>query len=174
MSRLRGNGKTNETSNIEETANDNHAGKLRSTTYMHQFYEEFIKVYLAEREKTHELIKQENGQTRRLMKELITTIKDKSSQTRISQLETSTMIFNKLDACHCDSKKLVKETLSQMNRSKFRKDITVAEMSIVKTWNEKYKSRNDLFYRHHLKKRFEELYNLNFLKRIYVFLEKSC
>ena len=86
MSRLRGNGKTNETSNIEETANDNHAGKLRSTTYMHQFYEEFIKVYLAEREKTHALIKQENGQTRRLMKELITTIKDKSSQTRISQL----------------------------------------------------------------------------------------
>ena len=55
------------------------------------------------------------------------------------------MIFNKLDACHCDSKKLVKETLSQMNRSKFRKDITVAKMSIVKTWNEKYKSRNDLF-----------------------------
>ena len=82
------------------------------------------------------------------------------------------MIFNKLDACHCDSKKLVKETLSQMNRSEFRKDIT--DITIVKTWNEKYKSRNDLFYRHHLKKRFEELYNLNFLKRIYVFLEKSC
>ena len=123
MSRLRGNGKINKTSNIEETANDNHARKLCSTTYMHQFYEEFFKIYLAEREETHELIKQENGQTRRLMKELITTIKDKSSQTRISQLETSTMIFNKLDACHCDSKKLAKKTLSQMNRPIYFTDI---------------------------------------------------
>ena len=65
---------------------------------------------LAEFEKTRELIKQENEQTRKLLKELITTAKDTSSQTN-SQLETSTMIVNKLDICHCDSMKLVRETL---------------------------------------------------------------
>ena len=35
---------------------------------------------------------------------------------------------------------------------------------IEKTWNEKYKSRNDLFWRHHLNKRLEELYNAELLK----------
>ena len=35
----------------------------------------------------------------------------------------SRMIVNKLDACHCDSMKPVKETLSQMNRSEFREDV---------------------------------------------------
>ena len=67
---------------------------------------------LAEFEKTCELIKQENEQKGKLLKELITTdtSKDTSSQTN-SQLETSTMIVNKLDICHCDSMKLVRETL---------------------------------------------------------------
>ena len=37
-----------------------------------------------------------------------------------SQLET-TIIVGKLYACHCDSMKLVKETLPQVNRSKSRK-----------------------------------------------------
>ena len=55
------------------------------------------------------------------------------------------MIVNKLDACHCDSVKLVKKTLSQINRSEIREDITGAKMSMEKTWNEKYKSRNDYF-----------------------------
>ena len=109
MSRLRGNGRTNETSNIDETANDDHTRQLRSTTHMDKVYKEFFKVYLTECEKTRELIKQENERTRSLLNELITTIKDTSSQTRISQLETSTMIVNKLDACHCDSVKLVKK-----------------------------------------------------------------
>ena len=77
----------------------------------------------------------------------------------ISQLETSTVIVNKFDACHCDSVKLVKETLSEINRSVFREDITGAKKSIEKTWNERYKIRNDLFRRHHRNKRFEELYN---------------
>ena len=45
------------------------------------------------------------------------------------------MIVNKLDTCHYDSMKLVKETLSQMNRSELREDVTGAEMSIEKTWN---------------------------------------
>ena len=62
-------------------------------------------------------------------------LKDTSSQTRISQLKTSAMIVNKLDTCHYDSMKLVKETLSQMNRSELREDVTGAEMSIEKTWN---------------------------------------
>ena len=55
---------------------------------------------------------------------LITTIKNISSETRICQLERSIMIVNKLDACLCDSMELVKGTLSQMNRSEFREDIT--------------------------------------------------
>ena len=37
------------------------------------------------------------------------------------------MIINKLDACHCVLMKLVKETLSQMNRCEFREDITGAK-----------------------------------------------
>ena len=160
MSRLRGNGKTNETSNIEETANIDHTRQLRSTTHMDKVCKEFCKVYLTECEKTRELIKQENEQTRNLLKKLITPVKDTSSQTRISRLETSTMIENKLDACHCDSLKLVKETLSQMNISEFRENITGAKKSIEKTWNEKYKSRNDLF----RNKRLEELYNYELLK----------
>ena len=32
-----------------------------------------------------------------------------------------------------------------MNRSEFREDTTGAKKLIKKTWNEKYKSRNDLF-----------------------------
>ena len=32
------------------------------------------------------------------------------------------MILNKLDACHCDSVKLVKETLSQMKRPELREN----------------------------------------------------
>ena len=102
MSRLRGNGRTNETPNIEETTNDNHTRQRCSTAHMDKVYKEFFKVYLTECEKTRELIKQENEQKRNLLKELITTVKDTSSQTRISQPETSKMIVNKLDACHCD------------------------------------------------------------------------
>ena len=64
---------------------------------------------------------------------------------------------NKLDACHYDSMNLVKETLSQMSRSKFREDITGAKKSIEKTLNENYKGRNDLFWRHHRHQRLEEL-----------------
>ena len=51
-----------------------------------------------------------------------------------------------------------------MNRSKFREDIAGAKKLIEKTWNEKYKSRNDLFWRHHPNKRLEELYNAELLK----------
>ena len=80
-------------------------------------------VYLTECEKTREFIKQENEQTSNLLKELTTSVKDTSSQTRTSLLETSTMIVNKLDACHCDSIKLVKETLSAMNRSECSDDM---------------------------------------------------
>ena len=70
---------------------------------MDKVYKQFSKVYLTECEKTRELIKQENEQTRSLLKELITTIKDTSSHKRIFQLEALTMIVNKLDACHYDS-----------------------------------------------------------------------
>ena len=53
---------------------------------MDKFYKEFFRVYLTECEKTRELVKQENEQARNLIKELITTVKDTSSQTRMSQL----------------------------------------------------------------------------------------
>ena len=57
-------------------------------------------------------------------------------QTRISQLE---IIAPELDTCHCDPITLVKEILSQMNRSKFREDTTCTKKLIEKTWNEKTK-----------------------------------
>ena len=79
MSRLRGNGRTNETPNVEETTNDDHTRQLHSTTHMDKFYKKFFKVCLTECEKTRELIKQENEQTRNSLKELITTAKDTSS-----------------------------------------------------------------------------------------------
>ena len=44
--------------------------------------------------------------------------------------------------------KLVEEALAQISRSEFREDITDAKTSIEKEWNEKYKRRNDLFWRY--------------------------
>ena len=65
---------------------------------------------------------------------MITTAKDTSLQTKISQLETSTMILNNLDACCCDSIKLVKEAFLQINTSEeFRENITGSKNSIEKT-----------------------------------------
>ena len=67
------------------------------------------------------------------------------------------MIVNRLHACHCDSIKLVKETLSQINTSEeFREDVTGSKNSIEKTWNEKYKNRKDLRWRYDRNKRLEE------------------
>ena len=61
--------------------------------------------------------------------------------------------------------KLVKETISEINRSEFREDITGAKKSWnEKTWNIKYKSRNDSFWRCHRNERLEELYNSELLK----------
>ena len=48
MSRLRGNEKTNEASNTEETANGDHTRQLGSTTHMDKFYKKFFMVYLTE------------------------------------------------------------------------------------------------------------------------------
>lgn len=81
------------TSNTEETANNNHTWQLPNNT--HKFYKEFFKVYLTEYEKTHKFIKQENELRRNLLKEMITTVKDNSSQTGISQQKISTTIVNK-------------------------------------------------------------------------------
>ena len=51
-----------------------------------------------------------------------------------------------------------------MFRGRFIEDITGAKKVIEKTWNEKYKSRNDLFWRYHRNKIVEELYNSELLK----------
>ena len=60
--------------------------------------------------------------------------------------------------------KLVKENISQVNRSEFREDVTRAKNSIEKIWTEMCKSRNDLFWRYHPNIRLEELYNSETLK----------
>ena len=52
MSKLRGNGKTNENSNIEKIVNDHHIRQLHSTTHVDKVYKEFFKVYLTECENT--------------------------------------------------------------------------------------------------------------------------
>ena len=88
---------------------------------------------------------------------MITTAKDTSLQTKISQLETSTMILNNLDVCRCDSIKLVKEAFLQINTlEEFRENITGSKNSIEKTWNQKYKCKNDLGWRYDRNKRLKE------------------
>ena len=80
---------------MEEPARLQTSKNLQVTLLQDSFiHKELVKVYLTKHEKTHNLIKQENGQTRNLLKELITTVKDTSSQTRIFQLEASTMILS--------------------------------------------------------------------------------
>ena len=66
---------------------------------------------------------------KKFVMEVMTTVKYTSLWISISQLETSTMIVNKLDACQYDAMKLVKETLSQINRSESRKDIAGGKKS---------------------------------------------
>ena len=58
----------------------------------------------------------------------------------------------------------IKETLAQINRSELREDITDGKTLIEKTWNQKYKNRNDLLWRLHSNKRLEELCNPEILK----------
>ena len=147
MSRLRGNWRNNETSNIDETSNVNHTTKLCWTTLMDKVYKEFFKVYLTECEKTRKLMKQENEQ-KEFTKELITTVNDTSSQTRISKLETSTMMVNKLDAGHCNStiqwnscfpRKFLpnyndKETPEKTNHAKLSKRKATCWITILKNY----------------------------------------
>ena len=59
------------------------------------------------------------------------------------------MVASKLGACHCYSMEVAKETLPQIDKSKFREDITNTKKSIEKTWFEKYESRNNLFLKYH-------------------------
>ena len=104
-------------------------------TRMGKFNIKFLKVYVTECEKR---AKEQNEQTENLLTELLgTTIKDTSSQTRISQLETLAMVVSKLDACHCDLIKLVKVKLKQINRFEFNENKTKAKKSIEKTSNKK-------------------------------------
>ena len=64
--------------------------------------------------------------------------------------------------------KLVKETISQINRPEVREDITGVRKLINRKWDEKYKNRNDLFWGHHRDKKLEQLYNSE------LFLKKTC
>ena len=60
MSRLKGNERDNQTSNIEETTHDSNKRQLRQKTHMDKFYKEFFNIYLTECEKLRKLIKQKN------------------------------------------------------------------------------------------------------------------
>ena len=82
------------------------------------------------------------------------------------------MIVNKLDACHCDSAKLVKKTLSQINRSEIREGITGAKMSMEKTWNKSIKVETIILETISQQKT-RRTSILKFKKKIYVFLESS-
>lgn len=51
MSRLRGNRRPSETSNIEEITSDDHTRQLCSTAHMDKFHKELSEVYLTESQK---------------------------------------------------------------------------------------------------------------------------
>ena len=98
--------------------------------HMDKSYKEFFKIYITECEKTRELIKEENEQTRHLL-----------------FIEGADYDYKRyfIRCMPLDSMKLFKEILAQLKRSEFKEDMNDAKMSIEKTWNEKYKNRNGLF-----------------------------
>ena len=81
------------------------------------------------------------NRTRNLLEELIKTLKDNSSQKRISQLETLTTVASKLDVYYCNPMKLVKVKLTKISRSEFRENTADTKKLTEKTSNEKYKNR---------------------------------
>ena len=164
MARHRGNGKINETPSIDETEYEDQPRQLRSTNTMDKIFKDFVKVFVAENEKTRKLIREENEETRKLLNELILTIRDTSEQSIASQLDTSTKIACKIEECSNYTLKLLKETLSCANGNNMKEEISKAKESIQAEWNKKYKLRNELFWKFHRNQRLEEIYTLELEK----------
>ena len=110
------------------------------------------------------LIREENDETRKLLNELILTIRDTSEQSIASQLDTSTKIACKMEQCSNYTLKLLKETLSCTNGSEMKEEISKAKESIQAEWNIKYKLHNELFWKFHRNQRLEEIYTLELEK----------
>ena len=110
-----------------------------------------MKVFVAENEKTRKRREEneENEETRKLLNELILTIRDTSEQSIASQLDTSTKIACKMENCSNYTLKLLKETLSCIHGNKMKEEISKAKESIQAEWNKKYKFRNELFWKFH-------------------------
>ena len=85
IARHRGNGKINETPSIDETEYEDQPKQLRSTNKMDKIFKDFMKVFVAENEKTRKLIREENEETWKLLNELILKIKDTSERSVASQ-----------------------------------------------------------------------------------------
>ena len=60
MARHRGNGKTNENWSVNKTKREDQPRQLRSINTMDKIFKDFVKVFVAENEKTQKLIKEEN------------------------------------------------------------------------------------------------------------------
>ena len=130
MARHRGNGKINETPSIDKTEYEDQPRQLQSTKIMDKIFKDFVKLFVAQNEKTRKLIREENEQTQKLLNELILTIKDTSEKAIASQLDTSTKIACKMEQCSNYTLKLLKETLSCTNGNKVKEEISKAKESI--------------------------------------------
>ena len=69
--RHRRNGKINEALSIGETEYEDQPRQLRSANTMDKIFKDFIRVFVAENEKTRKLIREENEETRKLLNKLI-------------------------------------------------------------------------------------------------------
>ena len=63
MARHRGNGKINETPSANKTEHEAQLRQLRSTNTMDKIFKDFVKVFVAENEKTRKLIREESEET---------------------------------------------------------------------------------------------------------------
>ena len=166
MARHRRNGKINKTPSINETKYEDQPRQLGSKNTMEKIFKDFVKVFVAENEKTRKLIGEKNEETRKLLNELILTIKDTSEQSVASQLDTSTMVACKMEQYSNDALKLLKETLSCTNGNKMKEEVE----SIQAEWNKKLP--NELFWKFYCNQRLEEIYALE-LEKKQIFRENS-
>lgn len=94
---------------------------------MDKLHKKLSEVYLTKSQKHIRAYNKRKQTDNNFPEGLITNVKDTLLQTRISQLEASTILVSKLDTSHCYAMKLVKKRLAQLNRAEFREDITDAK-----------------------------------------------
>lgn len=112
---------------------------------MNKIIKDFVKFFVAENGKTRKLIREEHEETRRLLNELILTIKDTSEQYIASQLDTSTVIACKMEKQSNNNLKLLKETLGSTNRNKMKIEVSKVKESNKRIGTKTNKLRNELF-----------------------------